>query len=229
MKNRSLVVGAVTALLWLTAAGCGSRKEAEPQAVTNRQVVAEPKAVTEQQASDDARKVVAFYLPRVLTNEALVRGLAFRPALPPGTRPETAQGRRLHEKADAAFERNVALLLGLGRQEFHGLTGLGNHPPGPWNISGQHYVRLARNAVFGGTTAGVSILVMHPDALSRSRDKGVEVPNDPGLTGVTNVTSVRFLNAGVEPPASQPGETNGGPIEVVGGFKVYVGHKAVKP
>lgn len=228
MKNRVLMVGFVTVLLWLTAAGCGSRKEAEPQAVMNREVVAEAEAVTEQRAADDAGKAVAFYLPRVLTNETLVRGLAFRPPLPPGTRFDTDRGRRLRDEAEGAFKRNVALLQLLGRQEFRGLSGLGHHPPGRWNVSGQHYVRLARNAVFGETTNGVSILVMHPDALARNMDKGIEVPNEPHLTGVTNVTTVRFLKTSVSAPASEPGASNTGPIEVVGGFKVFVGHVAIR-
>lgn len=216
MKNRSLTVGAVTALLWLTAAGCGSREEAEPQ------------AVAEQRAADDAGKAVAFYLPRVLTNETLVRGLALRPTSPPGTGFNTPRGRRLHDEAEAAFEQNVALLQHLGRQEFRGLSGQGQHSPGPWNVSGQHYARLARYAVFGETTTGVSILVMHPDTLAKSMDKGIEVPNESHLTGVTNVTTIRFLKTGVSAPASEPGASNAGSIEVAGGFKVYVGHVAMK-
>ncbi len=215
MKHMSLLL--LTCLF--TACGCGSR-----QAQTS--------------AVNDAEKVVAFYLPKLLSDPTLTADAVFKlPATPSpfGTGSQKMQEERA-QKAGRFQEQYIARLRTIATQEFRGLKAAGRSfsEPGLINPEGCYYLDARRSAVFGHITIPVSLLVMHPDNYAGYLDSGVEIQNDPQATGVQGVGKLKFLLAGIgfvstnRLQAAGPQVVAESNFEIRGRLRVFVSHSGVR-
>jgi len=214
MKPASLVL-----LVGLLAAcGCGSR-----QAQTS--------------AVNDAEKVVAFYLPKLLSDPTLTADAVFK--LPANPAPQWAVSQKLRDmraqESSRFQEQYIATLRTIATQEFRGLKVAGRsfNEPGLINLEACYYLDARRNAVFGQTTIPVSLLVMHPDNYAGYLDHGVEVQNDPQATGVQGVGKLKFLLGGIglvatnRLQAAGPQAVAEAQFEIRGRLRVFVSHSGV--
>ncbi len=203
----------------LAACGCGSRQ-------------------TQASAVNDAEKVVAFYLPKLLSDPTSTADAVFK--LPANPAPPWTESQKIRDKRAQEFslfqEEYIARLRTIATQGVRGLKAAGRSfsEPGLINLEACYYLDARRNAVFGQTTIPVSLLVMHPDNYAGYLDRGVEIQNDPQATGVEGVGKLKFLLAGIGVVATNRlqaagaqavGETQ---FEIRGRLRVFVSHSGVR-